>query len=42
MNKTIGQKYRSMVLAPGGSRDSISSLKLFLGREPNLDAFMKM
>ena len=42
MDPAIGMKYRKIILAPGGSRDSIESLKLFLGREPNNKAYMKM
>lgn len=42
MNKSMGMRYRKIILAPGGSRDSIESLRLFLGREPNHSAFMKM
>ena len=35
-------KYRKIILAPGGTRDSIESLKLFLGREPNNQAYLEM
>ena len=38
----MGMKYRKIILAPGGSRDSIESLKEFLGREPNIDAYLEM
>ncbi|THH27312.1 hypothetical protein EUX98_g6872 [Antrodiella citrinella] len=35
-----GQQYRDKILRVGGSRDDIDSLKEFLGREPNADAFI--
>lgn len=42
LDKETGMKYRKIILAPGGTRDSIESLKLFLGREPNNQAFLEM
>ena len=41
MNKELGMKYRKIILAPGGSRNSMESLKLFLGHEPNILEFLK-
>ena len=35
-------KYRKTILAPGGSRDSIDSLEEFLGRKPDINAFLEM
>ncbi|CAE7058673.1 unnamed protein product [Rhizoctonia solani] len=36
-----GKLYREKILRPGSSRDEIDSLKDFLGREPNSDAFLE-
>ncbi|KAG0139858.1 hypothetical protein CROQUDRAFT_54131 [Cronartium quercuum f. sp. fusiforme G11] len=41
MSPISGQKYRKEILEPGGSRDEMESLKAFLGREPNNEAFMR-
>jgi len=40
-SKTVGKAYRDLILAPGGTRDSMESLLQFLGRAPNSDAFLK-
>jgi len=42
MNKDLGLKYRTIILGPGGSKDSDINMKEFLGREPNDEAFMRM
>ncbi|CCM06153.1 uncharacterized protein FIBRA_09626 [Fibroporia radiculosa] len=36
-----GAKYRAAILRPGGSRDDDESLKEFLGRPPNSEAFVR-
>ncbi|THV05254.1 zincin [Dendrothele bispora CBS 962.96] len=36
-----GQRYRDKILVPGGSREELDSLKDFLGREPDSEAFIK-
>lgn len=41
MNGKEGRRYRYTVLEKGGSRDEMESLKEFLGREPNTEAFYK-
>ncbi|PVG02273.1 zincin [Serendipita vermifera] len=41
LSPDAGQRYRQHILRPGGSRDEMESLKAFLGREPNAEAFAK-
>jgi metallopeptidase MepB len=41
MDPEQGRRYRHTVLEKGGSRDEMESLKEFLGREPNSDAFFE-
>ncbi|KAJ3573206.1 hypothetical protein NP233_g2580 [Leucocoprinus birnbaumii] len=36
-----GNRYREEILLPGGSREETDSLKEFLGRPPNSEAFLK-
>lgn len=41
LDEKTGATYRKEILSYGGARDSIESLKIFLGREPNSYAFFK-
>jgi thimet oligopeptidase len=41
LNPEIGRRYRTEILEKGSSRDEMESLKAFLGREPNEDAFLE-
>jgi thimet oligopeptidase len=41
LNPAIGRRYREEILEVGSSRDEGESLRRFLGREPNEDAFLK-
>ena len=41
MDKKLGEKLRKEILETGFSRDADESIRAFLGREVNLDAFFK-
>jgi len=41
LNPVLGKRYRVEILEKGSSRDEMESLKAFLGREPNEDAFLE-
>jgi Zn-dependent oligopeptidase len=41
LNPALGRRYRTEILEKGSSRDEMESLKIFLGREPNEDAFLE-
>lgn len=41
MNTTIGMEYRTAILERGGAVDGDVLVHSFLGREPNLDAFLR-
>ena len=41
LSTQAGKRYRREILEPGGSRDEMESLKAFLGREPNVNAFIE-
>ena len=41
LNEETGRDFRRWVLEPGGSREESVSLKGFLGREPNDEAFLR-
>ncbi len=41
LNPVLGRRYRTEILERGSSRDEMESLKAFLGREPNEDAFLE-
>jgi thimet oligopeptidase len=41
LSPAIGNRFRKMVLAKGGSDDPLNLVKNFLGREPNNKAFLK-
>jgi len=41
LNPQLGRRYRTEILEKGSSRDEMDSLKAFLLREPNEDAFLE-
>ncbi len=41
LNPAAGRRYRTEILEKGASRDEMESIKIFLGREPNEDAFLE-
>ncbi|MDD5301698.1 MAG: Zn-dependent oligopeptidase [Elusimicrobia bacterium] len=41
LNSALGRRYRTEILERGSSRDEMESLKAFLGREPNENAFLE-
>ena len=40
-NEELGRLYRKTILAPGGTKDGMTMVKDFLGREPSIDAFIR-
>jgi Zn-dependent oligopeptidase len=40
LDKEIGKKYKEEILSQGRLRLSIDSVKIFLNREPNMEAFI--
>jgi oligopeptidase A len=41
LNPDVGAKFRSEILAVGGSREAMRSFTAFRGREPSIDALLR-
>ncbi len=41
LNPTVGNQFRSEILAMGGSRPAMASFVAFRGREPSIDALLR-
>ena len=41
LDPAVGQRFRSEILAVGGSRPALESFKAFRGREPSMDALLR-
>ena len=41
LDPAVGQRFRSEILAVGGSRPALESFKAFRGREPSIDALLR-
>jgi len=41
LNPDVGARFRSEILAMGGSRDAMQSFEAFRGREPSMDALLR-
>ena len=39
-DEEVGKRYRECILNPGATKPGMAMLRAFLGREPNLDAFV--
>jgi oligopeptidase A len=40
LNSAVGKSYRDLILATGGTKDSMEVLVQFLGRNPDVNAFL--
>ena len=41
MSPAMGRRYRELILEPGSGPEEADTLRKFLGREPNEDAFLR-